>query len=50
MTYNNHFNTIEFNNTYYNNYDKAEWTKINNKLNFKHSIHISIVFNKKLTD
>ena len=49
--YSTHFNSIEINHYYYNDYLEEHWTKISKKLQeIPYKLALSIIFNKELSD
>ena len=49
--YSNHFNTIEINDTYYQDFDSDYWSYLENNLsNLEGKMSVSVVFNKELSD
>ena len=46
--YSKHFNTIEINDTYYNNYEESYWSSLQNSLDELDNFSLSIVFNKNI--
>ena len=49
--YSTHFNSIEINHYYYNDYLEEQWTKISKKLQeIPYKLALSIIFNKELSD
>ena len=49
--YTNHFNTVEINDTYYNEFDKDYYTYLEDKLSeLENNLALSLIFNKELSD
>ena len=49
--YSNHFNTIEINDTYYQDFDNSYWSSLSDRIEeLDSNMAVSVVFNKELTD